>query len=284
MTAMLALLACIPVDGPRILGADVASTGLLPQLAPGAVLGHAPAPGVRRVFPLQSLRRIAVRHGLATPVRGEICVERRVAPLEPVRLEKAMRRALDEPDAEIDITEYSRFAAPTGDIVFRRQDLRAPRAGSADPVLWRGYIAYDTSRRFSVWARVRVTVPVTRIVARSDIPAGALIERSHLESRTSRAFPSAHAEAAIEALLGKRARRLIPAGAGIAPRLLQAEPVVRKGQEVQVRVARGAAALSLVATAQADAQLGQPVALRNRQSGKVFRGRVEAPGLVAIEP
>jgi flagella basal body P-ring formation protein FlgA len=283
MSAFILLLACIPIDGPRILGADVAPTGLLPQIPADAVLGFSPSPGVRRIFNLQSLRRIAVRHGLAPPASGEICFERKTASLDPLRLEEAMRLALNAPDAEISIADFSRYPAPQGEIVFRRQDLRSLDPHSRSPVIWRGCVIYDDSKRFAVWARVLVTVPVTRTVAASDISVGDVVQPMHLRTEVSRGFPSAQPAMTLEDVVGKRAKRLIRGGAPLEPRFLEVEPAIRRGQTVQVRVQRGAASLALTATAQADAQLGQPVPLRNHLTGKTFRGRVQSRDLVVIE-
>jgi flagella basal body P-ring formation protein FlgA len=283
MSALVLLLACIPIEGPKILGSDIAATGLLPQLPANAVLGFSPAPGVRRVFNLQSLRRIAARHGLAPPAQGEVCFERDTASLERASLEKAMRLALIEPGVEISIDDFSRYPAPRGEIVFRKQDLRAPDPRSGGAVLWRGYVAYDDTKRFAVWAKVRVTVPVNRIVAASDISAGDIVQDSHLRVETFRASPPARPTLATGDVIGKRVLRPIPAGAQLEERFLAVEPVVRKGQAVQVRVQRGAASLGLTATAQTDAQIGQPVTLRNQMTGKTFRGRVQARDLVVIE-
>jgi flagella basal body P-ring formation protein FlgA len=283
MITLILLLACIPVDGPKILGADSAASGVLPGIPADAVLGFAPSPGVRRLFGLQALRRVAARYGLAAPQQREICFERRTAPLDPVRLERAMRSALNEPDAEISIADFSRYPAPPGEIVFRREDLRPSYGHSGSLVVWRGYVVYDASKRFTVWARVRVTAPVTRIVAHSPIAPGEILQAAQLRAQTSRGFPEAGAPVALADVIGKRARRSIPAGGTVELRFLEVAPEIRKGQTVLVRVRRGAASLALPATAQADAQIGQPVMLRNQQTGKTFRGRVEGRDRVVIE-
>jgi flagella basal body P-ring formation protein FlgA len=283
MIGLILLLACIPVEGPKILGADAANGGLLSGIPSDAVLGFAPAPGIRRVFDLQALRRIAARYGLAAPEQQEVCFERRTAPLDAARLERAMRRAVDVPDAEIKISEFSRYPAPPGEIVFRRENLRPAHNLPDRAVLWRGYIPYDGSKRFPVWVRVRVTVPVIRIVAARAIAAGDILQAEHLRIQTSRAFPETRAPVGLEDVIGKRTRRSIPEGHLIELPFLEAEPQVRKGETVQVQVRRGAASLTLAAIAQADAEAGHPVLLRNPQTGKQFRGRVEGRNLVVIE-
>jgi flagella basal body P-ring formation protein FlgA len=200
-----------------------------------------------------------------------------------MRLENAMRLALNEPDVELSIVDFSRFPAPQGEIVFRREDLRSPGPQSRSGVLWRGYVSYDASKRFPIWARVHLTVSVTRVIATADIPVGDVVQPAQVRAEATRAFPSARSTMNLEDVIGKRAMRSIRLGAELEPRFLAPEPVVRKGQTVQVRVQRGAATLALTATAQADAELGQPVPLRNELTGKTFRGRVQSREFVVIE-
>ena len=122
----------------------------------------APAPGVQRVFRLAELRRLAARWHVEVRPNSEVCVERPVKPLDPARLLDAMQRQL--PQARIEILDYSRTAAPEGELEFPLSGLRMTPAGG----LWNGAVRYAGTRRFAVWAKVDVTVAEPRVVAAED--------------------------------------------------------------------------------------------------------------------
>jgi flagella basal body P-ring formation protein FlgA len=284
MMFLILLAACLPVDGAEIRGRDLVGSGALTGVPDNAFVAYSPAPSVPRIFTLEDLRRIAGRYELPEPQPREVCFERRTAPLDARALETAMRAALKRPDASLTLVDISRYPSPAGEIVFRKQDLHAPASHQANaPVLWRGYVQYEPAKRFPIWARVRVTVPVTHSVAASDIAIGTILEPSHLRSETRQEFPGVNRMADGSVLVGTRARRAIPAGKVLDPQWFEAEPDVRKGETVEVRVTGGSARLVLSATAQGNGRSGQWVALRNPQSGKLFRGLVQSRGVVVVE-
>src|ERR1039458_8993651 len=137
--AALALTGCLAVSpgADGILAGDL--TAVIPGLtvpAPDVPLALAPEPGVRRVFRVSELRRLATRLHWNVEPGTDICVERPVAPPDPAILLAAMRKAM--PQAGIAILEYSRRPVPGGEVEFPVNALR-PGAGSA---LWIGWVHY----------------------------------------------------------------------------------------------------------------------------------------------
>src|SRR5205807_1182096 len=109
-----------------------------------------------RVFRLPELRGLALRFQLAETPAGEICVARPVAPVDPARVIAAMQAAM--PHARIEMIDYSRQPAPEGELDFSPAGLR----GTTASAVWTGAVRYAGNRRFSIWAKVKVTVAAAR--------------------------------------------------------------------------------------------------------------------------
>jgi flagella basal body P-ring formation protein FlgA len=275
---------CVRIEGDRIRAQDLADVPGLEKLPPEADLGYAPLPGAIRVFSRADIHRIAVRYRIEIGL-DTFCLERATLPLEPRQVESSMRAALSGTQADIEVVETSKYPVPKGDVVFTAADLRRPPVGRPnEPVLWKGHVLYDGSRRFAIWARVRVKASVAVAVAVDDVPAGQAIQQEHVrvEHRVRHPFGP---EVAIsdEQVIGAVSRRRIPAGSELQMSWLQKPPEVRPGDQVQVEVRKGPARLSLTALAQSAGARGDSVFLRNPQSGTRFTGRVAGPGLVVVE-
>ncbi len=105
--AALAITGCLAVaaGSDQILLRDFAPVFPAVDAALGdTAVAFAPAPGVRRVFRLPELRQLAGRFHLEIAGENEICFERRVTPLEPARLQAAMRKTL--PEAQIEVLDF----------------------------------------------------------------------------------------------------------------------------------------------------------------------------------
>ncbi len=237
----------------------------------------APAPGVQRIFRAAELRRMAERFGWHGNLDADICVERPVSPSDPARFLAAMRKSM--PEADIALLEYSRQAVPAGEIEFQASGLRP---GMAD-ALWIGYVRYGSTRRFSVWARVKVLVPVTRLIAAVDLAPGRAITAEQLCVRTQPEFPPAlPVLASAGEAIGKWPRTAIHAGAAIRAAMLENPKEVLRGDTVTVDVFTAAAHLELKALAQGSGAVGDTIAVLNPDSHKSFPARVEGKGRVSV--
>jgi flagella basal body P-ring formation protein FlgA len=282
---LLAAAACIPVEGDRILAADLAPA--LPALAAlpaDTPLAYAPVPGVRRVLLPAELRRLGARHGVELRAAPELCVERPMETLDRERVLAALRRSLAIPEARIDIVELSRQLVPRGALQFPRERLSAPPLRSANAaVLWKGYVLYGSRRRFTVWARVRISAPLQRIVAAGDLPAGQPLEESRLRVERFEGFPLRREQAqTLEQVLGRVPRRSIPAGSAVWLNQLDELPDIRRGDTIAIEVRSGAARLSSTGRAESAGSRGQTIAVRNPESNKTFAARVVGKGKAVV--
>jgi flagella basal body P-ring formation protein FlgA len=278
--AALTVTSCLAVSASsgQILAGDLAAA--IPGLTVPArevPVALAPAPGVQRVFRVAELRRMAEHFGWNGEPDADICVERPVSPPDPARFLAAMRKAM--PEAEITVLDYSRQPVPAGEIEFQANGLRPGTAGA----LWIGYVRYARTRRFSVWARAQVLVPVTRLIAAVDLAPGRAISPEQVRSRTQPEFPPAlpvlgsGAEA-----IGKWPRTAIRAGTAIRAAMLENPKEVVRGDTVTVDVFTGAAHLELEALAEGSGAVGETIAVLNPDSHKRFAARVEGKGRVSV--
>jgi len=281
--AYLALAACLPIDpgSDQITAHDL--TPAFPELAavdPATRLAFAPTPGVSRVFRLPELRQMAARFQLPAAPDHEICIQLPAAPPDPATLLASMRSAF--PGARIEILDYSRQPAPLGLLEFSRESLR-PESTGRGGAMWTGVVRYAGNRRFAIWARVKVTVTEQRVVAIADLPAGRPIEAGQVLLQTREEFPAAGKFAkAIEDVAGKWPRSAIRAGTEIRCETLGEAKEVVHGDTVRVDVFAGATHLELEGVAESSGSVGEFISVRNPESKKRFRARVEGRGRVSV--
>jgi flagella basal body P-ring formation protein FlgA len=274
-------LACIGIGSgsDHIVAGDLASA--MPEFKdapPDRSLALAPAPGVQRVFRIPELQRLAAMLNVTVAPENELCFERRLAPLDPVRLLAAMQREL--PQARIEIIEHSRFQAPDGEIQFPISGLRqTPAAG-----FWSGAVRYAGARKFAIWARVKVTVAAARVVAAEPLKAGREISASQLRIEMRDEFPSAASHAAsIDQLAGRVSRRNVKAGETILTQWTEAVKDVARGDKVRVEVRSGGAVLEFEGKAETAGFAGQTIVILNPASKKRFQARVEGRGRAVVK-
>ena len=279
LVGVLAVL-CVSVAGPDITDGDLAKAETVFTPAdPSVRVGYAPVPGVQRLMhpaeAAQLLKRLEITS--AAPLR-EACFERPMAPLSIDAVGTAMRKALG-PEPRLEISEISAFSVPAGELVFRLEDLGQPPVA-----LWRGYVLYDGGKRFRVWARVKISVTARRLVALRDLKQGVPIELSQVAIQPIEESPQKPVTPlSLEHLEGSLPRHFIPANSPVWSDSIDPPFDITKGDRITVTVNSGLAKISIDAEAETSGRRGDPVALKNLESGKLFRARIDAPGQAALE-
>jgi len=271
---------CTAVEGDYILAREVAQ-GLpaFSAVPPDTQIAYAPIPGARRVFGMVELDRLAKRYNVQVEPAGEICFERAMEPLNLERMADAMRKALNNPEARIQITEWSLYPVPRGEILFTRFTLPS---GSGGPVLWRGSVRYSADHRFGIWARAKILVRSVRAVAMENLRAGNPIEARQVRLEELETPPSDEQAPTLDQIVGKIPRRPIAAGAAIVLAQLEEFKDIRRGDLIKVEVTSGGARLELDGRAQADGRKGEAIPVRNVTTGKTFIARVSEKGRVVL--
>jgi flagella basal body P-ring formation protein FlgA len=280
---------CRPLSSDWIYGRDLARA--LPEFAslpPDLVLSFAPVPGLERVFRPPELRRLADAHQLdGSGISSAVCFAWPLAVVSRETIRAAIERTLAgrNPLAKletIEIDSQSLAAAPAGPVFFPLSGLSA---FSDKPVIWKGYVSYTGSRRFNLWASVRIVVRESRLVSRLALRPGdpALVSQPVEESyrgplTRERAFDS------LDQLTRLTARRDLPAGTTLLEGMFEITPDVQRGDLVMVRVEAGAARIETQGIAEQPGRHGQIMSVRNPKTKQPYRVRVEEKGFVTLVP
>jgi flagella basal body P-ring formation protein FlgA len=282
--AALARAGCLAVSSGQITVRDLRdAVPFLQELDPDTPLGFSPLPGTQRILSARELTLLAQRHGLTLVLGGPmpgVCVERLVRPISREDMQAALVAALNTANAELELIEFSEQPAPLGRLEFRRAGLNKPTLEAPNsPVVWRGRLVYDGQRSVMVWAKVKLSVDRVVVVAAQDIALGAVIGAEQIKEVHERQFPFVETSpASRESIIGKIARRTIPAGQGFALNALDEPRDISKGDKVHVSVIDGSATLSLDTIAQSSGKKGESILVHNPSTGKNFRAVVEEKG------
>lgn len=272
---------CVPVDGGRITVGDLARA--IPAFAsvpPATEIGYSPVPGVRRYFYFPELHRLALQYNVDLPPSAQACIERAMETLTPERVIQAMHKALNDPEAHIEILELSRFPVPRGEVQFDRATLPI---GTEAPVLWRGVVVYAGGHKFGVWASVKLRVHGVRVIATENLAAGKPVQAGQVRLEPCEVYPVMNGPApSLEAVIGNVLRNPVVAGSVITAGMVDAPKEVERGDVVQVEVRSGAALLKLEGKAESAGRHGGPIKVHTLVNGKSFSARVTGKDHVVV--
>jgi flagella basal body P-ring formation protein FlgA len=281
---------CEMIANDRILGEDLAKIvpGFLDKMPGDTVIGYSPAPGTRRVFTSVELNRIGAPYGVTVAPDAEACFEWSVQPLTKDVVRAAILDSLQSPDARIDVLAISGNLAPAGKISFPISGLLASTITGPDtPVTWRGEVIYHGSRKFSIWARLKISSTMTRVVATQLILPGQTVTADQVRIETYDDFPLRNDIARnLEEVVGRMPRRALRLGLPVSRADLIEPFQVQRGDLVDVTAIAGAAQLHVPALAETPGRQGDLITLKNAHSGKYFRARIEGrdKALVMVWP
>jgi flagellar basal body P-ring formation protein FlgA len=277
---------CGKVTSEHITGRDLAlAFPALNAIPAGMIIGYSPLPGTTRNFHPSEILSIARRNNISLQTAPEICFEWPMRPLDRNAVLKAMQLSIQTTGARIELIETSGFSVPDGPLEFPRSHLGRPALpDQASPVLWRGSVLYAKNRRYPVWAKVRILIACVRLVATESLNPGNQITASQVKEQSGTCFPdpSRRLLAPSEAI-GQVPLRTIPAGSQIRPGLLAEPYAVKQGDEVAIEVRSGSARLAFTATAQTSGRAGDLISVRNPESKRMFRARVEGRDKAVVE-
>jgi flagella basal body P-ring formation protein FlgA len=281
---------CEMIANDRILGEDLAKIvpGFLDKMPGDTVIGYSPAPGARRVYSSVELNRIGAPYGVTVAPDAEACFEWSVQPLTKDVVRAAILDSLQSPDARIDVLAISGNLAPAGKISFPISGLLASTITGPDtPVTWRGEVLYHGSRKFSIWARLKISSTMTRVVATQLILPGQTVMADQVRIETYDDFPLRNDIARnLEEVVGRMPRRALRLGLPVSRADLIEPFQVQRGDLVDVTAIAGAAQLHVPALAETPGRQGDLITLKNAHSGKYFRARIEGrdKALVMVWP
>ncbi|MGA2880388.1 MAG: flagellar basal body P-ring formation chaperone FlgA [Bryobacteraceae bacterium] len=286
--AGLARAACVAVPSSNILARDLATAvPSFQALDPDEIIGFAPFPGTVRVLSSHDVVLTGRRYGLAFPpgeTAPSVCVERIVHHLALEEVRASLLAAFDNADVRLEVLAFSNQPFPPGRLEFQRATLNKPPGNNPQtPVIWRGRLLYDDQRSLVVWAKVRISVDGDIFLATESIPKGAVIRADQVATAHVRQFPSSELSPTLPlAVVGKIARRILPAGQPIVADALDDFKDVFRGETVHVQAIDGGASIRFDAIAQSSGQKGEVIMVHNPSSGRNFRALIEGPEQVAV--
>ena len=276
---------CLPVEGDQILVGDLARTApAFAAVSPTIPIAPSPLPGGTRVFSSAELQALGSRFSVRVGATADICFRLNTGPLSRESVLVAMRDALQIPDAEVQLVEMSPFPVPHGRVEFLRERLSTPPSATQNiPVLWRGDVVYAGSRRYAIWAKVRITAATTRATAIENLKPGMTINSGQFRIEQVDAFPPLKPRIAVDKISGLVVRRLVPIGAQITNDDLAVPSDVARGDAVHIEVKIGGAHLAFSARAESAGRVGELITVRNPESKRAFSARVQGKDTAVVE-
>lgn len=273
---------CHALDSDSVLARDLAP--LVPgfdRLPPAFLAGYVESSGTPRIFRGADLENIAKNRGVELHGLEDVCLQRRTFVVSTALMAAAMRKTIGEAAGlKIEILSSSQQTVPTGDVVFPRTGVQLP---IAPEITWRGSVQSGKGSTYPVWARVRVTAAATRVVAVTDVPAGALIapEQIRVETVEESPFEEGLIRSA-ENAAGLVAKSGIARGSAIRKTQVAPPMDVARGDTVRVEVRAGNARLSMEARAETSGMKGAVITVRNLSTGRDFQARVAGKDQVTV--
>jgi len=271
---------------------DLLPAGKLLEEARDAVIAEGLRPGEERHLTTAELKLRLTGVGIDGAIQSTqpIVIRRRSRTLLASELlaagEKAIREALNlAPGDEATLSPVvlpRSLLAPVTPLTVEALVRRPALPGG----LWVASITArsdDWTVESTIRFRVRVTgsVLVTRrAVKREDSLSEADVdqERREITGQTGDLLRK------LDDILGRRAKRAVPAGAVVSSDWLEVAPVVRRGDVIRVVVQIGAISASVQVVALASGGPGEVIRVREEMSKCEFSARVAAPGRVEVAP
>jgi flagella basal body P-ring formation protein FlgA len=253
------------------------------QLPPEFLLGYVASNGTPRLFHGADLERIAKNRGVELHDLPEVCFVRKTFIPTADQIRDAVAATLAMPDAKIAITSSSQHEVPTGKLEFPRSGLQAAFGTSQDDMMWRGAVRYNDNATAPVWARVRITATMTRVVASADLPSGKPISVSQVRLETCEDSPLDDTVVRnLNDAVGYITKASLRQTMVIHRNQIERAADVARGDDVVIDVYEGGAHLRIEARAQTSGSKGSVIMVRNTASGHDFHAQVTGKGMAII--
>jgi flagella basal body P-ring formation protein FlgA len=274
---------CLPVMSDYIHAREMSQAfPAFAALEPGTRLLSSPSAGVERHLTASEVANLARKYSLSAADGRGVCFAWPLQPVAAAAIRIAIEAGASGLKADLEVLEVPQIRMPEGTLEFTANGLREIDRQNG-VFLWNGWLRYGDTRRQPVWAKVRLSVVDTHIVAARDLPAETAVTADDLVvTPYERPLNRSLSPLRPEQLIGKQTRSRIAKGAPILAGALAPIPAVHSGDTVQVDAFNGAAHLVLTAKAEKSGAVGELIYLRNPQSGKRFTGRIDGPGRVNV--
>jgi flagella basal body P-ring formation protein FlgA len=146
-------------------------------------------------------------------------------------------------------------------------------------------VLYGESHRFAIWARVRIKVPCSQVVAAESLMPGRPLEALQLRVATGQCFPNlSGGKISPDSLVGLLPLHPIAAGSPVRPELLTRPNDINRGDLVEVEVRSRAVHLVFSGRADSAGRGGDTIAVRNLVTNRIFAAQVISKGKAIVFP
>jgi flagella basal body P-ring formation protein FlgA len=226
--------------------------------------------------------------GLDGAAAGRVCIVRLGSAVAPAQVRAAVRLAVEAEQREgrrleWEVLDYDHSPLPRGELKLARVPMSAtPPIRPAGASLWPGRWIYDAGRKSSpFWVRVRLVCRERRVVLARALPARALLSAADLKLEADSACAAQPPPlSGLDAAIGRRLRRSLPAGARLTAACFEPRYLVERGQTVRVEAEVAGARVTITGTANTPGGLGDKVSIRPLSRGRLLQGRVS--GLATV--
>ena len=186
------------------------------------------------------------------------------------------------PEAEIRFVPNSLplpFTLPTGDLTHEVIPSNPNILGSSRfSIIFR--IGDKVVKNMSVLGKIEALAHV--VVAAVPLKKGEILGPQHLSTAILDISSIDNPGLDLEDFIGKRLQRSLRAGSPIPLSMVEALPVVKRGERVKIVINSGALHLTATGLAHSDGAMNQMIRVQNINSNKIIYCRVAAPGLVEV--
>jgi flagella basal body P-ring formation protein FlgA len=282
---------CLSPSGDYILARDMArAIPRFGKVPPEKILSPAPVVGGKRVFRSDEISHLASQAGAPIETGDDVCFAWPLERLNRSDVLAAMRKSLNgpggDPAATIEITDMTADSVPPGELEFSLGGLGRPASPDQPaPVVWHGEIRYASTRRLAVWARVRVSAPISVIVAAEKLDAAVPIRALQLRAEIKPRFPVLNSKpATIDQITGMTPLRAVPEGSEVRLENLSRPNDVNRGDLITIEALSGSVKLTFSGRAETGGRTGDVISVRNPDTKKIFQARVCAKDKAIVEP
>lgn len=255
-------------------------------------VGQSPAPGEKISFSSRSIiEHISAGQSLPTNITWTgsttATVLRQGITVGPERIQKIIAQFIKKnennlPEAEIRFVPDSLplpFTLPTGDLTYEVTPSNPNILGSSRfSLIFRvdNQVVKNMSVRGKIEALARVVVCV------GSMKRGDILRPQHLTTAVMDISEIDNPGFELENFIGKKLQRSLRSGSPVLLSMIEALPIVHRGERVKIVINSGLLHLTATGLANSDGILNEMIQVKNTNSNKIVYARVAAPGLVEV--
>lgn len=255
-------------------------------------IGQAPPPGEALILRAQSIKQgFSSNHSVPVDTTwggaGTINVSREGVVISPDRIKEIIAEFIetnkkDLPKAEIQFIAHSLplpFTIPKGDLSYEVVPSNpGVLSSSSMSIIFK--VDNKVVKNMSVRGKIEALAEI--VTASEPLKKGLILRPQHLKMATMNISEIANAALSNDELVGLQLTRPVAAGVPIGSSMVEALPIIKRGQKVRIVATSGALHLTATGFAHSDGKLDQMIKVQNINSNKTIYGRVAAPGTVEV--